>query len=115
MSHNNELIILECRPNENWSPCTNCTTFECRQSCGFCVCEEGHIPYENHCIRDCYHRKCHENEEYLNCSNCENCCFNNPRTTCDKRGCYEGCYCKKDLVRNPLLGLCVSFENCPSK
>jgi hypothetical protein len=106
----------ECRANEEWIPCGNCTTLMCQLSCGSCKCRNGYIVHKNHCIRDCRSRACdEENEEYLKCSNCENCCFNNPRTTCDNTSCYEGCFCKHSYVRNPLEGTCVPYEKCPGK
>lgn len=115
ISTSNYNFSLGCRTNEDWIPCSNCTTFECENSCGTCVCRRGFIPFKGHCIRDCAHRSCYKNEEYLNCSNCENCCFNNPRTTCDKNGCYEGCFCKKDLIRDPLIDSCVEAFKCPGQ
>lgn len=104
-----------CRPNEEWIPCDNCTTIQCQDNCGICQCRYGYIRHNLHCVRDCADRICLDNEEFLECGNCENCCFNNPRTTCDKNNCYEGCFCKEPLVRNPLTELCVEYKSCPRK
>lgn len=109
------LIFIECRPNEEWISCRNCTTPACQLSCGSCKCRAGYISYKDHCIRDCSTNNCNDNEVFLKCSNCENCCFNNPRTTCDNDGCYSGCFCKENLVRNPLSGECIPYDKCPRK
>lgn len=124
----------QCGPNEEFHSCGTACPSTCQnpRPSGFCTkqcmvgcfCKQGYLRHENgQCIHEtkCGNQiemkpiskpTCGDNEEYLECKNCDGTC-DNPNPICVKI-CRPGCACKKDHLRDS-NGRCMHESKCLTK